>query len=203
MATAGEGAAEHLDDRSAATRAEPVCRGIPHDGKRNGVFVDGADERREEEHLFAVVETAERNTGKVEVVAMMHNKAGFVVLPDCHREASNLRGVRLPEIVQHRKFHSLACVGADGDEGCEMGKACVCGGGDFAAKAAAHAVCIRRDEPHLLKLFAYILYGVVLRQVAHCIGEGDLGVVYAPTVEACSSGMVVAAHARKHLLLTG
>lgn len=93
MAAAGEGAAEHLYDRRAAARAEPVGRGVPHYGKRGGEIVHGADERREEEHLFAVVEAAERNTGKVEVVAMMHDKAGFVVLPDCHREASNLRGV--------------------------------------------------------------------------------------------------------------
>lgn len=203
MSAAGEGAAEHLYDCRATTSAEPVGRGVPHYGKRGGEIVHGADERREEEHLFAVVQAAERHSGKVEVVAVVHDKAGLAVRPDGHREAGDLRRVRLLEVVQHGVLHRLACVGSDGDEGREVGKACVGRGRDIAAKAAAHSESVRRDEPYLLKLLANVLYGVVLRQIAHGVGEGKLRVAYLPPVEARRAGMIVAAHTRQYLLLAG
>ena len=203
MAAAGEGAAEHLHNRRAATRAEPVGRGVPHYGKRGGEIVHGADECREEEHLFTVVKAAERHSLGVEVVAVVDDQAGLAVRADLHRKASNLRRLRLLEIVQHGRLHCLAGVRTKRDEGREVGEAGVGRGRNITAQAAAHTESIRRDKPHLLKLLAHVLNGVVLRQIAHGVGEGDLGVVYAPTVEACGAGMVVAAHARQDLLLSG
>ena len=203
MATAGEGAAEHLDDGRPAASAEPVCRGVPHYRERSCEIVDGADERREKEHLFAVVEAAERHSTRVEIVAVVYDKARLAIRPDLHREAGNFSRLRLLEVVQHGRLHGLACVGAYGDEGREVGKAGVGRGRNISAQAAAHAERVRRDEPYLLKLLANVLYWVVLRQIAHGVGEGELGVVYRALAQGLRSGMVVAARARKHLLLAG
>ena len=134
---------------------------------------------------------------------MVDYEAWLAVRPDLHRKACNLRRLRLLEIVQHGRLHCLAGVRTKRNEGREVGEAGVGRGRIVAAKAAAHPECVRRDEPYLLELLADILNGVVLRQVAHGIGERDLCVVYGATVEARGAGMVVAASASKNLLLSG